>query len=134
VAEHPNVSMLAFQEWMELGGKVKEGEHSLRIKGYQLRLFHNSQTRGAQGEPPEDAGEGRLTSSQGGRPSRSPLNSPCKCGADQTRPVPFISNCVGYMNFFLNQNRRHGLISSLIIIGMPGTLAIRVANLPDDTA
>jgi hypothetical protein len=87
--------MLAFQEWMELGGKVKEGEHSLRIKGYQLRLFHNSQTRGAQGEPPEDAGEGRLTSSQGGRPSRSPLNSPCKCGADQTRPVPFISNCVG---------------------------------------
>jgi hypothetical protein len=53
------------------------------------------------------------------------------------KPAPFLSSRTAwenYMNFFLNQNRRHGLISSLIVIGTPATLAIRVVDLPDDTA
>jgi hypothetical protein len=45
LAQQPDVTVLTFQKWMELGRKVKEGEHSLKIRGYQVRLFHKSQTR-----------------------------------------------------------------------------------------
>ena len=45
LAQQPEVTVLTYQKWMELGRRVKEGEHSLRIKGYRVRLFHKSQTR-----------------------------------------------------------------------------------------
>jgi hypothetical protein len=39
------VTVLTFQKWMELGRKVKEHEHSLKIRGLPYRTFHKSQTR-----------------------------------------------------------------------------------------
>lgn len=45
LAQQPDVTVLTFQKWMELGRKVKEGEHSLKLRGYHVRLFHKSQTR-----------------------------------------------------------------------------------------
>jgi len=39
LAQQPEVAVLTYQKWMELGRRVKEGEHSLRIKGYRVRLF-----------------------------------------------------------------------------------------------
>jgi hypothetical protein len=45
LSEQPDVTLLTFSKWMDLGRKVKEGEHSLRVPGYQVRLFHKSQTR-----------------------------------------------------------------------------------------
>ena len=36
-------TVLTYNKWMELGRKVKEGEHSVKYK--QFRLFHKSQTR-----------------------------------------------------------------------------------------
>jgi hypothetical protein len=60
-----------------------------------------------------------------------------RANAGRIKPAPFLSSRTAwenYLNFFLNQNRRHGLISSLIVIGMPATLAIKVANLPDHIA
>jgi hypothetical protein len=39
------VTILTFQRWMDLGRKVKEGEHSLRVRGTPYRFFHKSQTR-----------------------------------------------------------------------------------------
>ncbi|HWO32886.1 MAG TPA: ArdC-like ssDNA-binding domain-containing protein [Candidatus Acidoferrum sp.] len=45
LVQQPDVTVLTFQKWMELGRRVKEGEHSLKIRGYQVRLFHKSQTR-----------------------------------------------------------------------------------------
>jgi hypothetical protein len=43
--EQPNVSILTFQKWFELGRRVKEGERALRIRGSNLRLYHRDQTR-----------------------------------------------------------------------------------------
>ena len=36
-------TVLTYNKWMELGRKVKEGEHAVKYK--QFRLFHKSQTR-----------------------------------------------------------------------------------------
>lgn len=44
LAEQPDVTVLVYKKWMELGRKVKAGEHSLKIRGYHLRLFHKDQT------------------------------------------------------------------------------------------
>jgi len=44
LAEQPNVTILTYQKWYELGRKVKTGEKALKIRGYHLRLFHKSQT------------------------------------------------------------------------------------------
>lgn len=44
LAEQPDVTVLTYRKWMELGRKVKPGEHALKIRGYHVRLFHKSQT------------------------------------------------------------------------------------------
>jgi len=43
--ENEGVTILTFQKWFELGRRVKEGEHALRIRGCHLRLYHRDQTR-----------------------------------------------------------------------------------------
>ena len=42
--EQPNVTVLDYRRWMQLGRKVKTGEKALKIRGYSIRLFHKSQT------------------------------------------------------------------------------------------
>lgn len=42
--QQPNVTILTYNKWLELGRKVKPGEHSVKVRGYHIRLFHKSQT------------------------------------------------------------------------------------------
>ena len=44
LAEQPNVTVLIYAKWMELGRKVKTGEHSIKPRGSHMRLFHRDQT------------------------------------------------------------------------------------------
>jgi hypothetical protein len=43
LAQQPDVTVLTYNKWMELGRKVLPGEHAVKYK--QFRLFHKSQTR-----------------------------------------------------------------------------------------
>ena len=42
--QQPEVTILTYNKWLEVGRKVKVGEHSVKVKGYHIRLFHKSQT------------------------------------------------------------------------------------------
>jgi hypothetical protein len=44
LSQQPDVTVLTYNKWIELGRKVKPGEKSLKVRGYHLRLFHKSQT------------------------------------------------------------------------------------------
>jgi len=42
LAQQPDVTVLTYNKWLELGRKVKPGEHAVAVK--QFRLFHKDQT------------------------------------------------------------------------------------------
>ena len=44
LVEQPTVTVLTYDRWLELGRKVRPGEHAVKVKGYFLRLFHKTQT------------------------------------------------------------------------------------------
>jgi hypothetical protein len=39
-----DVTILTYNKWVEIGRKVKPGEHAVKVRGYHIRLFHKSQT------------------------------------------------------------------------------------------
>lgn len=43
-AQLSDVTILTYNKWIEIGRKVKTGEHSVKVKGYHIRLFHKDQT------------------------------------------------------------------------------------------
>jgi N-terminal domain of anti-restriction factor ArdC len=42
-----SVTVLTYKKWSELGRVVKKGEHSIKARGYHIRLFHLDQTEPA---------------------------------------------------------------------------------------
>ena len=42
LSQQPDVTILTYNKWVELGRKVKPGENAIKIK--QFRLFHKDQT------------------------------------------------------------------------------------------
>ena len=41
------VTVLTYKRWLELGRKVRAGEHSIKARGYHIRLFHRDQCHSA---------------------------------------------------------------------------------------
>ena len=42
--QQPDVTVLTFDKWLSLGRLVKKGEHAVKVRGSNLRLFHKDQT------------------------------------------------------------------------------------------